>query len=198
MVADREQRDLQIGLERLLVRAEYMRRGGRRKIAAAGEAVEAQLPRCGRGEAQAVAKLARRSRRDLHSSARAGAAARPCCSTEERCLRLRVALHLVEIFRAGARSRLGRQREGGRDAGSLRQGPLLARRREADKAIAAERRRARELEMLEDDRLERCRFAGKQNFEQCFFYGSDVPEQPGAAAPMEPAAEKSRRAPPTW
>ena len=73
-----------------------------------------------------------------------------------------------------------------------------ARRREADKAIAAERRRARELEMLEDERLECCRFAGKQNFEQCFYYGSDVPEQPGAAAPAEPAAEKSRRAPPTW
>ena len=73
-----------------------------------------------------------------------------------------------------------------------------ARRREADKAIAAERRRARELEMLEDERLERCRFAGKQNFEQCFYYGSDSPEQPGAAAPAEPAAERSRRAPPTW
>ena len=73
-----------------------------------------------------------------------------------------------------------------------------ARRREADKALAAERRRARELEMLEDDRLERCRFAGKKNFEQCFFYGSDVPEQPGAPASAEPAAEKSRRAPPTW
>ena len=72
-----------------------------------------------------------------------------------------------------------------------------ARRREADKAIAAERRRARELEMLEDERLERCRFAGKQNFEQCFFYGYDVPEQADAAAPVEPA-EKSRRAPPTW
>ena len=73
-----------------------------------------------------------------------------------------------------------------------------ARRREADKAIAAERRRARELEMLEDEGLERCRFAGKQNFEQCFFYGSDSPEIPDAAAPAEPASEKSRRAPPTW
>ena len=73
-----------------------------------------------------------------------------------------------------------------------------ARRREADKAIAAERRRARELEMLEDERLDRCRFAGKQNFEQCFYYGSDLPEQPDAAAPAVPAAEKSRRAPPTW
>ena len=72
-----------------------------------------------------------------------------------------------------------------------------ARRREADKAIAAERRRARELEMLEDDRLERCRFAGK-NFEQCFYYGSDSAEQADAAAPTEPALEKSRRAPPTW
>ena len=51
---------------------------------------------------------------------------------------------------------------------------------------------------LPGGRLDRCRFAGKQNFEQCFYYGSDVSEQADAAAPVEPALEKSRRAPPTW
>ena len=74
-----------------------------------------------------------------------------------------------------------------------------ARRREADRAVAAERKRARELEMLEDERLDRCRFAGKSNFEQCFFYGSDVAPDRSADA-RAPAAEDAtrRRGPPTW